>query len=506
MRKNLFITLFTIISMVNLSVAYADNKAMPEKVIQEEYIPLQSSPIKAPLPGNCGCSFANMVETAIPAVVNIYTVQYAVKVDNNAKKSFDSFPFEQFSELLEHFNLPFDFDEIYTNPKSVPLGSGFIIDPAGFIVTNHHVIANADEFHVKLSDDRELVAKLVGADKKTDLALLKIESDSPLPFVKFGDSSKVRVGDSVVAIGNPFGRLGGTVTAGIISSKGRDIDGTSGLVDDFLQTDAAINSGNSGGPMFNVDGEVIGVNTAILAPTGFNIGIGFAIPSNTAKTIIEKLRVNGKISRGRLGVVIQEVTAEIAEGFGLKDAYGALVVEVQKNGPADKFGIKPRDVIIEFDGKKVINSRKLQVMIADTSLDKDIKITVVRDGKDLELTGRVADEETESHHSSKDIVPDSKNSIVKNNITFSNLTNELRKKFMIKHQGKGVVVTALKKDEKHSGFKVGDLVIDSNQQPIESVEQLNDLYEKAKSKSKQNIILLVQRRGISLFIPLPITD
>lgn len=510
MMKNFFITLFVIISVINIPMTYA-GKVASETIIPGKSTPVdsnifQTEPIKAPVPAHCGCSFADIVEPVIPAVVNIYTIQYNIKVESDSKKSFDRFPFEQFSDLLENFNLPFDFDEMYTNPKSVPLGSGFIVDPTGFIVTNNHVIANADEIHVKLSDDRELVAKLIGADKKTDIALLKIESDTPLPFVKFGDSGKSRVGDWVVAIGNPFGRLGGTVTAGIISSKGRDIESISGVVDDFIQTDAAIHSGNSGGPMFNTDGEVIGVNTAILAPSGINIGIGFAIPSNTAKSIVEQLRVKGKISRGRLGVVIQEVTSEIAEGFGLQDASGALVVEVQKDGPADKFGIKPRDVIVEFDGQKVLNSRKLQVMIAETPVDKEIKIIVVRDSKNLELVGKIIDQDKESNNSAANVAVDSKNSVVKNKITFSNLTTELRRKFMIKGQVKGIIVTSIMKNEKNYGFKLGDLVIDSNGQPIESVEQLNASYENAKSEKKHNIILLVQRRGISLFIPLPVTD
>lgn len=506
MQNILTITLFVIISAVNIPKVYAD-KAMLEKITPVELNVFKSEPIKAPVAPYCGCSFADIVESAIPAVVNIYTVQYGMKAESNSKKSFDRFPFEQLSELLENFNLPFNFDTMYTNPKSVPLGSGFIIDPAGFIVTNNHVIANVDEIYIKLPDDRELIAKLIGADKKTDLALLKIESDTPLPFVKFGDSSKARVGDWIVAIGNPFGRLGSTVTAGIVSSKGRDIDNMSGVVDGFIQTDAAIHSGNSGGPMFNTNGEVIGVNTAILAPAGINIGIGFALPSNTAKSIIEQLRVNGKISRGRLGVVIQEVTSEIAEGFGLKEAHGALVVEVQKDGPADKFGIRPRDVIIEFDSQRVVNSRKLQAMIAETPLDTEIKVTVVRDGNNLELTGKIADGvDTKPDKESDNTPVDSNNSIIKSNITFSDLTNELRRQFVIKDKVQGVIVTAVMKNEKSYGFKVGDLIIDANKQQIESVEQFNELYEDAKSTKKQNIILLVKRRGISLFIPLPVTD
>ncbi|WP_250310737.1 Do family serine endopeptidase [Rickettsia endosymbiont of Oedothorax gibbosus] len=472
----------------------------------EESSNLQLVPIK---PESYKYSFADIVEPLIPAVVNVYTVQYSQKSEDFHKKSSEYFPFDYLNELLERFNLPFNFDEMYSNPKSVPLGSGFIIDAAGFIVTNHHVVANADEIHVKLTDNREMLAKLVGSDQKTDLALLKIEAESPLPFVKFGDSGKARVGDWVIAIGNPFGRLGGTVTAGIISSKGRDID--SGIVDDFIQTDAAINNGNSGGPMFNIDGEVIGVNTVMFSPSGTNIGIGFAIPSNTTKSIINQLRQNGKINRGGLGVIIQEVTNEIAEGFGLKETSGALVVEVQKDGSGEKFGIKPGDVIIEFAGQPVKSSRRLQVMVAETAVEQEVKIVVVRDGKNHELSGKIKEEDIESeklgdNDKASDKAYDNKTSVVKNNITFSNLTDNLKRKFTIGSKANGIIVTDIVNNGKNYKFKVGDLVIACNQQPIISVEQLNLLYENARTMKKQNIILLVQRRGVSMFIALPVTN
>ncbi|XVN42397.1 MAG: Do family serine endopeptidase [Candidatus Rickettsia vulgarisii] len=456
-------------------------------------------------------SFADIVEPLIPAVVNIYTVQYSKKLENTQKKSFENFPLDHFNDLLEKFNLPFNFDEIYSNPKSIPLGSGFIIDPTGYIVTNQHVIENADEVYIKLMDNRELQAKILGSDKKTDLALLKIDTESSLPFVKFGDSSKPRVGDWVLAIGNPFGKLGGTVTAGIISSKGRDIDDNTNVVADFIQTDAAINSGNSGGPMFDVNGQVIGVNTAIFSPSGVNIGIGFAIPSNTAKTVIDQLRKDGKINRGRFGVIIQEVTNEIAEGFDLKEAAGALVVEVKKDGAADKFGMKPGDIIVEFAGQSVKNSRKLQLMVAETPIDQEVKIIVVRDGKDLELSGKINDSDVESKKSVSEVKSekkeDSASSIIKSNITFYNLTEEIKQKFDIKGKVKGIIVTDITQDGKNYGFKIGDLIVASNnQQPIESIEQLNLLYESAKNAKRPNIILLVKRPKGPLFVPLPIIN
>lgn len=320
-----------------------ENTKLPEnQVLQENEIStISSMPLIPQEPVRH--SFADIVEPLIPAVVNISTIQYIHNKSESTEKDplNEKKPLDLVNDFLERLNIPLNLEEIDTTPKSVPLGSGFVIDPSGLIVTNYHVIANVDKISIKLSDNTELPAKLIGTDTKTDLALLKVECETPLPFVKFGDSNKARVGDWVIAIGNPFGNLGGTVTTGIISSKGRDIDiDTNNIVDNFIQTDAAINNGNSGGPMFNLEQEVIGVNTAIFSPLGTNIGIGFAIPSNTAKPIIERLKKDGKVSRGRLGIVIQDLTEEIAEGLGIKDTNGVLVAKVQEHGPGEKAGIK----------------------------------------------------------------------------------------------------------------------------------------------------------------------
>ncbi|WP_316355159.1 Do family serine endopeptidase [Candidatus Trichorickettsia mobilis] len=455
-------------------------------------------------------SFANIVEPLMPAVVNIYTVQYNKKNQYPPKAPFpEGFPFDQFNDFFEQFNIPFNSEELYSNPKAVSLGSGFIIDQAGFIVTNHHVVSNADEIHIKLIDNTELPAKLIGTDQRTDLALLKVESKQSLPNVKFGNSSKSRVGDWVIAIGNPFG-LGGTVTTGIISSKGRDIDiNTGGVVDDFIQTDAAINSGNSGGPMFNLDGEVIGVNTAIFSPSGTNIGIGFSIPSNTAQTIIEQLKKSGKISRGRLDVTVQEITTDIAEALGLKEANGALVAEVIAGGAADIAGIKSGDIIIEFAGQSVKNSRKLQVLVAETPVDKEVPVVIMRGGKIHNLHVKITevdrvgnklanfDHKNHKQHSSLD-------TIEKNHITFSNLTDAIREKFAIKEGINGVIITNIDKDQRNYGLKVGDIVMAINQQYINNVEQLHKYYDNAKADKKQNIVLLIKRRNIDIFIAIPI--
>ncbi len=287
-------------------------------------------------------------------------------------------PFEEFFHdfMEKQKNAP------HTKHKATALGSGSIIDPSGYIVTNYHVVQDADEITVILQDDTNLTATVVGKDKKTDLALLKVETKKPLPSVAWGDSEKARVGDWIVAIGDPYG-LGGTVTAGIISARARDIN--SGPYDEYLQTDAPINRGNSGGPMFNMDGEVVGVNTAIFSPSGGSIGIGFAIPSSLAKNIVDQLREHGHIRRGWLGVRIQMVTKDIADSLGLDHAKGALVSSVTPDGPAAKAGVQAGDVIISFDGKEVPEMRRLPLMVAETEVDKAVNMTVFRKGKEIAL-------------------------------------------------------------------------------------------------------------------------
>ena len=259
------------------------------------------------------------------------------------------------------------------------LGSGFIIDATGIVVTNNHVIADADEITVIFNDGTQLKAELIGRDQKTDIALLRVKPDKPLKAVKFGDSDKLRLGEWVIAIGNPFS-LGGSVTAGIVSARNRDIN--SGPYDNYIQTDAAINRGNSGGPLFNLDGEVIGINTAIISPSGGSIGIGFAVPSKTALTVIDQLQQFGETRRGWLGVRIQQVTDEIAESLGIKPARGALVAGVDDKGPAKPAGIEPGDVIVKFDGKDIKEMRDLPRIVADTPVGKDVEVIIIRKGKE----------------------------------------------------------------------------------------------------------------------------
>lgn len=453
-------------------------------------------------------SFADIVEPLIPAVVNVYTTKYNKQSVNPQKSPFpDSFPFDQFNEFFDKFNAPLNNDETYSNSKAMSLGSGFIIDPAGFIVTNHHVINNADEIHVKLLDNTELAAKLIGSDQKTDLALLKVDVKTPLPYVKFGDSSKARVGDWIIAIGNPFG-LGGTVTTGIVSSKGRDLDLDAGnVVDNFIQTDAAINSGNSGGPLFNIDGEIIGVNTVIFSPSGLNVGVGFAIPSSTAKTVIDQLKKSGKIMRGRLDIYIQEVTTGISEGLDLKEPVGALVRDVVPGGTGEKAGLKAGDVIIKFADQQVKNSRKLQILVAESPVGSDVKIMVIRGGKEVELTAKIVENKKDAQASELSLPSSSiteEGSLKRNNITFNNLTSELKAKYSLKDADAGVVITALIKDQRNFSLNVGDLVVAANQVPVKTVEDLNKIYDSIKIQKKKNIVLFIKRQNTNVFLALPV--
>ena len=332
---------------------------------------------------------ADAAEQVIDAVVNVSTKQ-SVDLRNGAMPQLP--PGSPFEEFFEEFfknrrgqnGQPGQNGQNGDGQSPVPrrvnsLGSGFIIDAAGLVVTNNHVIADADEVNVILNDGSTLKAEVIGRDQKTDLALLKVKPTKPLKAVKFGDSDKLRLGEWVIAIGNPFS-LGGTVTAGIVSARNRDIQ--SGPYDNYIQTDAAINRGNSGGPLFNLNGEVIGVNTAIISPSGGSIGIGFAVPSKTVVPVIDQLREFKEVRRGWLGVRIQQVSDEIAESLSVKPARGALVAGIDEKGPAKPAGIEPGDVIVRFDGKDVKEMRDLPKIVADTPVGKDVEVIVIRNGKE----------------------------------------------------------------------------------------------------------------------------
>src|SRR5271168_4265313 len=338
-------------------------------------------------------NIADVAEQVIDAVVNISTSQ---KVDARMGNLPDLPPGSPMEEFFDEFfkNRRGQGDNPERAPRRVnSLGSGFIIDSSGLVVTNNHVIADADEISVILNDGTKLNAELVGRDSKSDLALLRVHTDKPLKAVKFGDSDKLRLGEWVIAIGNPFS-LGGTVTAGIVSARNRDIN--SGPYDNYIQTDAAINRGNSGGPLFNLDGDVIGINTAIISPSGGSIGIGFAVPSASAVAVIDQLRQFGETRRGWLGVRIQQVTDDIAESLNIKPPHGALVAGVDEKGPAKPGGIEPGDVVVKFDGKDIKEMRDLPRIVADTPIGKEVDVVIIRKGKEeihQVKIGRLAEDE-----------------------------------------------------------------------------------------------------------------
>ncbi len=446
--------------------------------------------------------FADIVDPLMPAVVNINTVKYNKTQDDIKMFNKDSLPHNHpFHEFFEHFGLRLFSDEMPSNPRAASLGSGFIISPDGEIVTNHHVILDADEITVKLNNNKEYKAKLIGSDPRTDVALLKIDATEILPFVRFGDSNKSRVGDWIIAIGNPFG-LGGTVTSGIISSKARDINIISeGLIDDYIQTDASINGGNSGGPMFNIQGEVIGVNTAILTPSGTNIGIGFAIPSNIVQNIVKQLKANGKIERGKLGIKIQELTPEIAEGLGLQDVSGVIVIDVDKGTAGDQAGLKPKDIITTYDGHPIKSIRKFQIMVAETPLKKKVKIKLLRDGKELSLTAQV--DSLKEALNTKDEIGKSEDSVdtdktfTINGVKFAAVTSETGEQ--------SVVVIANNAQNSWRGLMhKGDLIAAVNQVQIKNLESFKDEYNKTIKAAKKNIVFLIKRGQMTVYLALPL--
>lgn len=453
--------------------------------------------------------FANLAEKLLPAVVNISTTQSVNRDGNGVPQMPKLPPGSPFEEFFKEF---FDRQQQRRDTprrKATSLGSGFIIDAKGLIVTNNHVIEGADEIAVVMHDDRRLEAKVVGRDAKTDLALLQVKSSKPLPFVTFGDSDKSRVGDWVVAIGNPFG-LGGTVTAGIISARARNIN--AGPYDDFIQTDASINRGNSGGPMFNLDGKVIGINTAIYSPSGGSVGIGFSIPANLAKPIIDQLIEFGRARRGWLGVRIQTVTDELAESLGLPKAQGALVANLTEGGPAEKAKVLVGDVILTFDGKEIEEMRNLPRIVAETPVGKATKVVVWRKGKEVSLTvklGEFPEEEKIAAVSTKDNgTPKPASSHKTLGLTLAPVTAELRARFNLDDNTKGVVVTDVDPDSPaaENGVRPGDIVrkVGPNQTAVKSAVQVVRSVQQARKAKRKRMLFLFERDGNSRFVALSV--
>ncbi|MEO5372765.1 MAG: DegQ family serine endoprotease [Alphaproteobacteria bacterium] len=455
-------------------------------------------------------SFADLAETLSPAVVNISTTQ-AVGGGADRGPEIPQFPpGSPFEEFFKEF-----FDRHRPDPqkprKATSLGSGFIVDATGYVVTNNHVIADADEISVVLHDNTVLKAKVIGKDAKTDVALLKVETEKKLPAVSFGDSDKARVGDWVLAIGNPFG-LGGSVTAGIISARARDIQ--SGPYDDFIQTDAAINRGNSGGPLFNLNGEVVGINAAIYTPSGGSVGIGFAVPSNMAKLVIQDLRQFGRTRRGWLGVRIQSVNDEIADSLGLAKAQGALVASVSDNGPAAQAGIKAGDVVVGFDGRGVEEMRRLPRMVAETAIGKTVDVTVYRDGKERKFkvtVGELAEEPTATadtkgrgEDKKTDRGGNGREKVGPLGLSVAAVGPELRQQFDLPAGARGVVVVQVDagSDAAEKGLRPGDVIVEMNQREVTNPADVSKQVEAAVKANRKSVLLLVENEGGLRFIAL----
>jgi serine protease Do len=457
-------------------------------------------------------SFAPLVKKVLPAVVNISVTQKAgadqMADEQDQGGPSQGFPNSPFDEMLRRF-----FDQ--QNPggghafpempggqaRRIALGSGFIVDPSGYIVTNNHVVGDAAKVQVILQDKTKYTARIVGRDPKTDLAVLKIKADQPLPYVTFGDSNAAQVGDWVMAVGNPFG-LGGTVTTGIISARGRDIN--EGPYDDFLQIDAPINRGNSGGPTFNLNGQVIGINTAIYSPNGGSVGIGFAVPSNAAKTIVAQLEEHGKINRGWLGVQIQEVTPAIAASLGLHGERGALVAVVTPNGPAAKAGLKQGDVILAFYGARVSELHDLPRLVAAVPPNTATTVAVWRDGRETELQTKLGALPENDQVASANSGPADEGAAQATalGMRFAPLTNELRQELHIAKSVDGVVVTRVDSGgaAEDVGLAQGDVVVAINQQPVRTPQEAAARINEAAHSPKKTVLLLLNRHGVTEYV------
>lgn len=443
--------------------------------------------------------FADLVQKVSPAVVMITTTQ-TVSTPTDAGPQFPEG--SPFSDLFKDF--PFQNDQ---NGPAQPhheeaLGSGFVISEDGYIVTNNHVIENADKIQIKFYDGKTVDAKLVGTDKKTDIALLKVKSDKPLPFVNFGDSDKARVGDWVLAMGNPLGQSF-SASAGIVSARNRELSGT---YDDYLQTDAAINRGNSGGPLFDMNGNVIGVNTAILSPNGGSIGIGFSMASNVVKKVVDQLKQFGETRRGWLGVQIQEVTPDMADAMGLPKAEGALVSDVPE-GPAKAAGIKSGDVITSFDGTQVKDSRDLVRRVADAPVGQAVRVVVLRDGKEQTLLvtlGRRETAEDKSAPAAKQQQSEEVGKVLGMQVT--PLTSGMANDMNLPADTKGLIVKDISQDSGafDKGIRQGDIITQANQSPVSTVQDLQDQIKSAKDAGRKSVLLMIRRGGDSRFVALSV--
>jgi serine protease Do len=476
-------------------------------VVAAIFLSATSLLISAPASARGPDGIADVAEKVIDAVVNISTSQTVeAKGGGDGRGAMPQLPpgspFEEF------------FDDFFKNRrgpggnskggdrgsdlqprKTNSLGSGFIVDTSGIVVTNNHVIADADEINVIMNDGTKIKAELVGVDKKTDLAVLKFKPVKPLVAVKFGDSDKLRLGEWVIAIGNPFS-LGGTVTAGIVSARNRDIN--SGPYDSYIQTDAAINRGNSGGPLFNLDGEVIGVNTLIISPSGGSIGIGFAVPSKTVVGVVDQLRQFGELRRGWLGVRIQQVTDEIAESLNIKPPRGALIAGVEDKGPAKPAGIEPGDVVVKFDGKDIKEPKDLSRVVADTAVGKEVDVVIIRKGAEetRKVTlGRLEDGDKAVQASAKTKEEPAEKPITQKalGLDLATLSKDLRTRYKIKDSVKGVIITSVDgtSDAAEKRLSPGEVIVEVAQEAVSNAADVKKRVDQLKKDGKKSVLLLV---------------
>lgn len=498
MHKNIKRTfsILTLTLTLLASPALAQDTPTPEALDNKAEVP---HGVQTPL------NFSDMAEALLPTVVNVSTTQAAPEISPEEMPQFP--PGSPFEDFFNEF-----FERHQNNPNSMPsrpssLGSGFIIDAEkGYIVTNNHVIRDAEEIKIILSDDSTLDAELVGTDEKTDIALLKVKTDKKLVAAKWGNSDNARVGSWVMAIGNPFG-LGGTVTAGIVSARQRDIN--AGPYDDFIQTDASINRGNSGGPMFNMNGEVIGVNTAIFSPSGGSVGIGFAVPSSMARGVVEQLIKYGKTRRGWLGVRIQSVTDEIAESLGLTKAQGALVASVSADGPAEKGGIKPGDIILEFNGQEINAMRGLPRVVAESDVGQKSQVVVWRDDKRKTLDVQLGELEKAEEEGLLDVaapnpamVSPKGQKIDDLSISVAPISPSLREQYGISDAASGVVITNVQTASAayEKGLREGELITEVDQETVSTPDEVKAKVEAAKADKKKSVLLLIERDGDMRFV------
>lgn len=451
-------------------------------------------------------SFADLTEQVSPAVVNITTTSVVAQPTNGGPSFPEGSPF---SDLFREFGFP----GMPGGPESGPsqrapqrsnaLGSGFVISADGYIVTNNHVIDGADEIEIEFYSGETLPAKVVGTDPNTDVALLKVESEKAVPFVGFGNSDDARVGDWVLALGNPLGQ-GFSASSGIVSARNRELSGT---YDDYLQTDAAINRGNSGGPLFNMSGEVIGVNTAILSPNGGSIGIGFSMASNVVSEVVDQLREFGETRRGWLGVMIQDVTPEMAEALGLDAKGGAMITDVPE-GPARDAGLKTGDVITGFDGQTVEDTRGLVRRVAEAPSGDTVSVDILRDGKAEKLDVTLGRRETAQGEETSTQSADEPTETDILGMSLTALTPEMAAELGASRDAKGVAITGVAPEgpAADKGLAAGDIITDVNQQQIASVSDLRDRIAEARDAGRKSVLMLIRRGGEPLFVALTLPD